>query len=833
MFIQSTAYRTIYGGSMGGGKAQPLHSKVLTPDGWKTMGEIKVGSEVLTPDNKVTTVLETYNFDSKPIYKLVTNSGTTTECCDEHLWNVYVSSKKYKGSWQTLETSEILKIMESGETVRLPVAKATGLTQDIELPIDPYVIGVLIAEGGLTQGLPIFTNTDHEIIDRVRDWASALNCKLSPTKNGMTFRIVKNHNTYTRNDKGQFEAIKNPVKQLIEDVALAGTSSFTKFIPKVYLHSSIEQRKELLRALMDCDGSVDKQGSTCEYTTVSKQLCEDVCYLVRSLGGLAKVKSRYPTYTHNGEKRTGALAYRIYVKFEDSSDIFYCSRKKSRGKKRKTPLLDEIVSLEYVSDQPCQCIYIEDREHLYVTDDFIVTHNTHMGLMRFLLYVDDPNFVGFVIRKNASDLRGAGGAFDEAVEMFTKYDPKAKVIKMPMQITLSNGAKIFFTGLDGDKGMKSLQGKQIGAIMLDEATHFTEEEIVWAESRLRTKAKMIPNIWLTCNPDKQSVIYDWIKDYYLYPRGMILDGEDVGGRANPDKDGVVRYFLKVGNTTEWGNTRQELIDKFGSKFPKNKETGETTASPKSFTFISATCLDNPPLLAANPDYVSTLASLPRITREKALYGNWEVQEENAGYFKRDWLEFVDSIPCKVKRRVRCWDIAATKPSESSPHPDYTASVMMSYGEDGYYYIEDARRNRISILDVVDWIIDTGIADQQYCNSIVNTFIPQDPNAQARWASQQWVNECAKKGVAVRLLKHSPHNSKLSQFLPFSALAETGLVKMVKGDWNDWLLDEMEAFTGKRSTAYLKDDGVDCVSACQQKLATNKELPNFNGALLRL
>ena len=82
MFIQSTAYRTIYGGSMGGGKAQPLHSKVLTPDGWKTMGEIKVGSEVLTPDNKVTTVLETYNFDSKPIYKLVTNSGATTECCD-------------------------------------------------------------------------------------------------------------------------------------------------------------------------------------------------------------------------------------------------------------------------------------------------------------------------------------------------------------------------------------------------------------------------------------------------------------------------------------------------------------------------------------------------------------------------------------------------------------------------------------------------------------------------------------------------------------------------------------------------------------------------------
>ena len=94
--------------------------------------------------------------------------------------------------------------------------------------------------------------------------------------------------------------------------------------------------------------------------------------------------------------------------------------------------------------------------------------------MRFLLYVDDPHFVGFVIRKNASDLKGAGGAFDEALEMFSRYDRNLKHTKQPMQMTFSSGAKIFFTGLDGEAGMKSLQGKQISAILLDEATHFTE-----------------------------------------------------------------------------------------------------------------------------------------------------------------------------------------------------------------------------------------------------------------------------------------------------------------------------------------------------------------------
>lgn len=245
---------------------------------------------------------------------------------------------------------------------------------------------------------------------------------------------------------------------------------------------------------------------------------------------------------------------------------------------------------------------------------------TFMGLMRFLLYIDDPHFIGFVIRKNATDLRGAGGAFDEAVDMFTKYDPKVRITKQPMQMTFSTGAKIYFTGLDGESGMNALQGKQISAIMLDEATHFTEEEIVWAETRLRTKADMIPNIWLTCNPDMSSVIFQWIKDFYLYPTGHMEDGELVEGRAIPERDGVVRYYLKVGNTTEWGNTREELITRFGDRYPKNKETGESTASPKSFTFISATCLDNPPLLEANPDYVSTLAALPRVTRERVLYG---------------------------------------------------------------------------------------------------------------------------------------------------------------------------------------------------------------------
>ena len=76
--------------------------------------------------------------------------------------------------------------------------------------------------------------------------------------------------------------------------------------------------------------------------------------------------------------------------------------------------------------------------------------------------------------------------------------------------------------------------------------------------------------------------------------------------------------ISTANIYVYFKSKDELIERFGHRFPKDKTTGKTTASPKSFTFISATCLDNPPLLEANPDYVSTLAALPRITRERLL-----------------------------------------------------------------------------------------------------------------------------------------------------------------------------------------------------------------------
>ena len=455
--------------------------------------------------------------------------------------------------------------------------------------------------------------------------------------------------------------------------------------------------------------------------------------------------------------------------------------------------------------QECKCISIDSDDHLYITDNSVVTHNTYQGLMRFLWYVDDPLFSGYVVRKNATDFKKGGGAFEEAIRMFKKYDPNMTYTKQPMQITFSSGATINFIGLDGESGMDSIQGIQITCAMIDEATHLTEEEVFWLITRLRaTSDHITPCIWLTCNPDPDHFLCRWLEDYYLYPRNTYVDGELVEGRPIPERNGDTRYFVRIGNSISWGSSYDEMFEKHKHLFQLD-EKGKSTCVPQSFKFIGATCLDNPKMLEKNPNYVAQLASSPRIKMERLLKGNWFAREEGSGYFKREWVEVVDRIDAKVKKRVRCWDVAATMPSEKNPHPDFTASTMMSLCDDGYYYIEHAVRDRIRINDVIDWIINTSIDDNEYCNSIVHTYIPQDPNAQAKYTTQQWVNKASQSGVALKVSKNVTTKSKLTKFLPFAAVAEAGLVRIVRGEWNAVLLDEMEAFTGERSTAQIKDD----------------------------
>ena len=483
-----------------------------------------------------------------------------------------------------------------------------------------------------------------------------------------------------------------------------------------------------------------------------------------------------------------------------------------------------------------QALFMNSESFMCVFGGSAGSGKTYTSLMRFLRYIHDPNFVGYVFRTNATDLKKQGGAFPTAVKMFTEFDPKVTYTQQPMVIKFPSGASISFTGMDDEAGRKAIHGIEISAAMVDEAANMLEEDIWWIISRLRTNADMKPNIWLTCNPDASSYLLKWIDDYYLYPRGTYVDGELVEGRPNPDVNGDERFYLRVGNDLHWGATTEELFEKFSSKFPLNPLTGESTCLPKSFRFIGATCFDNPEMLKKNPEYVSSLSSQPRVTMERLLLGNWYAREESSGYYKRDWVKEIKpydkedmSYLSRVTKRVRAWDMACTVPSEKNNDPDYSVGVLLARTKDGEFFIEDMQRFRKRTGEVLEHILQTAAEDRKKFGSHVITLLPTDPAEAGKSIKHIRAKEFASRGIPVKFEKPYTTKSKLDRFIPFSSACENELTYIVVADWNDTLHSELENFDGV--SRKFHDDICDSIASAYNHIATTKEYKKLNPKMI--
>lgn len=235
------------------------------------------------------------------------------------------------------------------------------------LPIDPYVLGVLIGDGGMTSGNTILTSKDDEIISFVNDIIEKDCLYLKPTKallEGISYdyMIAIKDKEVTRENKITRETGK---------LGLRCKSEY-KFIPEVYLYSSVEDRISLLQGLMDTDGTIDKRNGSPSYSTSSKKLSEDFCELVRSLGGIATISL----------KKTKCLdAYVININLPNNIFPFRLTRKLNYvipKSKYLTPRF--ITNIEYIGQVEQQCIEVDSKEHLYITDNHVVTHNTYVTL---------------------------------------------------------------------------------------------------------------------------------------------------------------------------------------------------------------------------------------------------------------------------------------------------------------------------------------------------------------------------------------------------------------------------------------------------------------------
>ena len=386
---QARQFGGINGFNVGLGKAQPLDAKVLTPNGWVLMGDLKVGDEVIAYDGSVTHVTGVYPQGEKDIYECIFSDGAKTRCCDEHLWLTETENDRQKSNYHARNgrirkfnsvksLNEIRHSLVRGKKQKnhkIPLVKLIDFVEK-DYFIAPYVMGVLLGDGSFSDKSIGFCSNEIEIVSKVKAHVEQIN-GLS-LKTAIAKDRADNHKISIGNVGGKI----NPYTEKLREYGLQGCVADTKFIPKEYLLGSFQQRVDLLHGLMDTDGYVSKDGITVQYYSTSQQLANDVVELVRSLGGVGWIASKIPTFKYKGEKKQGKRIYTVSIRMRPEINPFSLRRKAERVKPKEKYLpVRYFVEVKHIGKQLAQCISIDHPSHLYVTDDYIVTHNTATSLV--------------------------------------------------------------------------------------------------------------------------------------------------------------------------------------------------------------------------------------------------------------------------------------------------------------------------------------------------------------------------------------------------------------------------------------------------------------------
>lgn len=424
-------------------------------------------------------------------------------------------------------------------------------------------------------------------------------------------------------------------------------------------------------------------------------------------------------------------------------------------------------------------------------------------------YVNYKNFVGVIFRKEMNHITNAGGLWDKSLELYKQLgaipNTTSRFLKFPyikrdkkgkvLEFEESNGGKVQFSHLNQDDDKFNWQGTEIPYIAFDELTHFRFDDFIYLMSRNRNSNGFPNLIRATCNPDPDSWVRDMLDPWIHRETGFPI----------PEMSGKKLYMLIENEKFVFSESKEKLeYDDEGNK-----------RYPKSITFIPSRISDNP-YLAEDPSYQASLDALDEFTKQQLKDGCWLYRPHKELVFSKDWFKKVPRTELPSFRKiVRGWDFASGRDKDVSKKQkhDFSASVKIGLGVDGYVYVLDVTKEQLEPAQLITRIKELAHADGQDC--IIR--IPRDPGQ----AGVYQAHDLARRLMGYAVKHRTMNKSKVNRATPVASKCKDGFYRIVDNqDWNKMFLNELEAFPPKTNSP----DVVDALVEAHYEISGTYETP---------
>ena len=569
-----------YHGTRGPGKDVSLNTLILTNSGWKCAKDITYNDILVAMDGSYTKILGIYPKQDRELYNIEFFDGAIVEADKEHNWLTLNSKTGYREGWKVRTTEKLHKM-----SVRCSVPYLQGAIPGTKWEgLDPYAAGYIIANGTMKSQYVTIYSIDEEILDY--------------------FKITFGWNRYEYDGQTAKRAVatglhlSNPWRELLCD-----EKGPEKYIPEELMNADPETRLALLQGLMDGDGNYEK-GAQTRYMTSSKQLADQVVYLVKSLGGWAGIHERKNAPEHD-TFCSNTLMYCVNISHHNKFNPFRLKRKAEQVQEQKKVLTRGIKSITFSRIGDGVCFAVDHPSHCFICGDFVVTHNTDAQLMRFRRRVGQGygrHWRGIIFDreyKNLDDL------VSKSMRWFPEFKDDARFMssKADYRWVWPTGEELLFRAIKKDTDYWSYHGQEFPFIGWNELTKYPNSNLFEAMMSCN-RSSFLPSDF---------PYYEGNSPEPHYLPEMPLE---VFITTNPHGVGhnwVKKRFISTGKP---GQITKKVINVFN---PRTQQREDIT---KTQTHIFGSYRENKYL---SPQYVAELESITDPNRRRAwLFGDWDI-----------------------------------------------------------------------------------------------------------------------------------------------------------------------------------------------------------------